>query len=60
MKTARDWWREAYRRVRIARREAIKAAQDCMIFGTGVVRIGSDGTPRHVPFAAVAAELKNK
>jgi hypothetical protein len=40
---SRPRWREISRQVRIAMRECRKATEDAMIFGTGFVRVGSDG-----------------
>lgn len=48
---SRIWWKAAYRLLRISRREMEKAANDVMIFGTGVVLVPKDGSdPRHIPF----------
>ena len=46
--TARQWWKLSYRKLRIARREALKAADDMMLFGTGVVYISQDGFVNHI------------
>ena len=47
--TAREHWKKIYRALRIARRESMKAAHDLMIFGTGIVRVDSQGNAKHVP-----------
>jgi hypothetical protein len=44
----RATWKAYYRLLRIARREALKASMDMVLFGLGVVKVGLDG-PRHVP-----------
>jgi hypothetical protein len=49
--SAREVWRQWYRALRVLRREQRKAAQDLMLFGTGVVMMPNDGDPYHVPLA---------
>lgn len=52
--TAKTNWKRVWRSIRVARREARKAADDCMIFGSGFVRHYSDGRdPEHVPLASM-------
>jgi hypothetical protein len=38
----RAQWRALYRQLRIVNREAAQAAADCIIFGTGFLKIGPD------------------
>jgi hypothetical protein len=40
--TTKAAWKFIYRQYRIVRREAKKAALDAMIYGSGMVRVGSD------------------
>ncbi len=47
---ARQWWYKTYRLLRIARRESLKAAQDMMIYGTGVVELSENNEAEHIPF----------
>lgn len=47
--SARLWWKFIHRRMRIARREASKAATDAMVYGSGAVLIGDDGSISRVP-----------
>lgn len=59
--TPREYWKIIYRTSRIARREAVKAAADMMMFGTGVVFIPNDGgDPKHVPLKDMQAEVYGK
>lgn len=51
--TARDHWRALYRAARVARREALKAMEDMLIYGTGVVVVRPDGEVAHVPLATL-------
>lgn len=44
----RQVWKWYYRQLRIARREAWKASLDCMIYGTGFVRVSEDGFINHI------------
>lgn len=41
-------WLKSWRILRIARREAMKAADDLMLYGSGFVRFGADGVANHV------------
>ena len=51
---ARQWWKIVYRRMRVSRRESLKAMRDVMTYGTGAVMIPSDGSPPyHVPVATL-------
>ena len=50
--SAKQRWKIIHRAMRIARREANKASVDCMMYGTGVVRITSDGA-KHVPLSDI-------
>lgn len=45
----RDQWKVLHRLQRVARRESLRAFQDVMAFGTGVVEIRLSGEVRHVP-----------
>lgn len=50
--TARKAWKVYYRKVRVVRRETLKATIDTVLYGTGVVLIPSDGgDPKHIPIA---------
>ena len=50
----RELWRRLYRLNRIARREALKAYQDVLVWGTGAVLIDrATGESRHVPFCEI-------
>jgi hypothetical protein len=54
--TAKERWRATNRRLRVARREAQKAAADMVVYGTGVVYVpAGGGDPRHVPFSELTA-----
>ena len=48
--TARESWKIWYRALRVARRETLKACQDVIIYGTGVVEVAPGRQPRHIPF----------
>lgn len=52
---ARRIWKVFYRRLRIIRRESLKATVDMMIFGNGAVEIGPDIPDgiRHVPIESM-------
>lgn len=39
---ARAWWKATYRLQRIACREILAAAWDCVLFGTGAYEVGPD------------------
>ena len=45
----RATWKTSYRLLRIARREANKAAQDMVLFGIGFTFISDDGVCKHIP-----------
>lgn len=49
----RKQWKWVYRLVRLNRREASNAFDDMMVYGSGFVRIHSDGTSHHVPTLSV-------
>jgi hypothetical protein len=49
----RDLWLLLYRRYRIARREAMKATIDAMLYGFGFTRVTADGTIEYLPFHEV-------
>ena len=42
-------WNAFYRRLRIVRREAQKAALDLLVFGTGAIFLGNNGMVKHIP-----------
>ena len=44
----RETWKIYYRQVRIWKREQDKAIMDAMIYGTGFVRVDSEGFVNHV------------
>jgi hypothetical protein len=47
-------WKIVYRKLRIARREAIKAAADMMMYGTGAVMVPNDGGEvKHIPISDI-------
>jgi len=48
----REQWRKHYRQLRIIRREAWKACQDMIIFGTGAVKVGAD-VPDLIQYVAI-------
>ncbi len=48
----RGLWKEIYRRARIGLRESEKAWADMAVWGSGYVRLTSDGV-QHVPFTSV-------
>jgi hypothetical protein len=52
-------WKVHYRLLRIARREALKAAVDAISFGAGFTMITADGEIRHIPYAEVSPCSKN-
>ena len=53
---AKKWWKTYHRTLRIAHRESMKAAQDMMIYGTGMVYVGEDAKPdgvaQHIPMVS--------
>lgn len=46
--TTREWWKKYYRALRVCRREAMKATQDMMLYGTGVVKVSADGEAERI------------
>jgi hypothetical protein len=52
----REIWKVYYRTLRIAQREAAKAAVDAMIFGTGFVFVSNEGFINHIRPEAVSLE----
>jgi hypothetical protein len=56
MTPARLWWKQWYRRLRIARREMKEATIGMMTYGTGAVRVDSDGRAHYVPVAEIRKE----
>lgn len=51
----RQIWKWYYRQMRIVRRETAKASIDCLIYGTGFVRITDDGFVNHILPEAIYA-----
>lgn len=51
--TETQWrWKAIYRLLRIASRESMKAATDCMLYGTGLTHVdGKTGETRHIPWS---------
>ena len=47
--TARQQWKIYYRAMRVARREALKAMYDQLLYGMGAVMVPTRGDPYHVP-----------
>lgn len=48
--TTKETWKAFYRKLRIARRESLKATIDVVCYGTGVVFIPNNGDdPQHIP-----------
>lgn len=46
--STRKAWKAWYRLIRIARRESGKASMDCILFGTGLVRIDENGEAKRI------------
>ena len=46
---SREWWKAIYRMMRIARRETIKASNDLVVYGTGIVHVDKKGEIKHIP-----------
>ena len=45
-------WKIYYRLLRIVRRESLKVTLDCIVYGTGCMRINEKGEPEHIPYEA--------
>ncbi|MBF8177819.1 hypothetical protein [Herminiimonas contaminans] len=56
--TTREWWRLYYRYIRVAKREALKATNDVMFYGTGFVSIDADGSAKHIPLESMLVQPK--
>lgn len=44
----RATWKAYYRLMRIIRRETYKAHTDCLLYGTGFVRVSDEGFVNHI------------
>ena len=47
---AREWWKAIYRKMRIAKREIIKADIDLAMYGNSVVFVDEQGEAKHIPW----------
>jgi hypothetical protein len=51
MSATSRWWKKVDRLLRIAKREANKASEDMMLYGTGAIYTDEKGESRHIPLS---------
>jgi hypothetical protein len=51
MSATSRWWKKVDRLLRIAKREASKASEDVMLYGTGAIYTDEKGESRHIPLS---------